>query len=91
VTGRCVLVAALATVIAASPYFGIPAWTPALATRVAFEAISLIGLNLIFGVTGMLALGQALSSRSPAMSPGSSRSSAWQASCLCPWASWVRY
>jgi branched-chain amino acid transport system ATP-binding protein/branched-chain amino acid transport system permease protein len=59
VTGRCVLVAALATVIAASPYFGIPAWTPALATRVAFEAISLIGLNLIFGVTGMLALGQA--------------------------------
>jgi ABC-type branched-subunit amino acid transport system ATPase component/ABC-type branched-subunit amino acid transport system permease subunit len=59
VIGRCVLIAALATVIAASPYFGIPAWTPALATRVAFEATSLIGLNLIFGVTGMLALGQA--------------------------------
>lgn len=42
------------------PYLGIlPAWTPPLATVTAFMALSLIGLNLIFGVTGMLALGQA--------------------------------
>ena len=42
------------------PYLGLlPGWTPALATVTAFMALSLIGLNLIFGVTGMLALGQA--------------------------------
>ena len=44
----------------ALPYLDIlPGWTPALATVTAFMALSLIGLNLIFGVTGMLALGQA--------------------------------
>src|SRR5205823_3433742 len=49
-----------AAVAIALPYLGIvPAWTPALATVTAFIALSLIGLNLIFGVTGMLALGQA--------------------------------
>jgi branched-chain amino acid transport system permease protein len=37
----------------------IPGWTPGLATVVYFNALSAIGLNLIFGVTGMLALGQA--------------------------------
>jgi branched-chain amino acid transport system permease protein len=35
------------------------AWTLALATVVAFTAVSLIGLNLIYGLTGMLSLGQA--------------------------------
>ena len=46
--------------IAVLPYLGwLPGWTPALATVTAFGALSLIGLNLIFGVTGMLALGQA--------------------------------
>jgi branched-chain amino acid transport system permease protein len=46
--------------VIALPYLGwLPAWTPALATVTAFMALSLIGLNLIFGVTGMLALGQA--------------------------------
>ena len=51
------LVAVFAAIL---PYLGIlPAWTPALATVTAFMALSLIGLNLIFGVTGMLALGQA--------------------------------
>jgi len=56
---RRALNACVALVLAASPYFGIPAWTPALATMVAFQATSLIGLNLIFGSTGLLALGQA--------------------------------
>ena len=43
-----------------SPYLGVlPGWTLSLATVTAFMALSLIGLNLIFGVTGMLALGQA--------------------------------
>ena len=46
--------------VAALPYLGIlPGWTPSLATITAFMAVSLIGLNLIFGVTGMLSLGQA--------------------------------
>lgn len=64
------LVAALVLLFAASPYFGIPAWTPALATVVAFLAISLIGLNLIFGVTGMLALGQAAFAAIPGYAAG---------------------
>ncbi len=37
----------------------IPGWTVGLATVVYFNALSAIGLNLIFGVTGLLALGQA--------------------------------
>ena len=37
----------------------IPGWTVGLATVVYFNALSALGLNLIFGVTGMLALGQA--------------------------------
>ena len=42
------------------PYFGIlPGWTVPLATVTAFIAVSLVGLNLIFGLAGMLALGQA--------------------------------
>lgn len=37
----------------------VPGVTPALGTQVAFTAVQLIGLNLIFGLTGMLAFGQA--------------------------------
>jgi len=36
-----------------------PGWTPSLATSPDLRLFHLIGLNLIFGVTGMLALGQA--------------------------------
>ena len=43
-----------------APFTGlIPGWTVGLATVVYFNALSAIGLNLIFGVTGLLALGQA--------------------------------
>ena len=56
---RIVLTILLAAA-AGLPYLGIlPGWTPALATVAGFTALALIGLNLIFGVTGMLALGQA--------------------------------
>jgi branched-chain amino acid transport system permease protein len=48
-----------AILFAVSPFLGIPAWTIALATVVAFSAVALIGLNLIYGLTGMLCLGQA--------------------------------
>jgi branched-chain amino acid transport system ATP-binding protein/branched-chain amino acid transport system permease protein len=52
--------AIVAALMIALPYLGVlPGWTPALATVTAFMALSLIGLNVIFGVTGMLALGQA--------------------------------
>jgi branched-chain amino acid transport system permease protein len=54
-----IIVIALACVVAL-PYLGIlPGWTVPLATVTAFIAVSLVGLNLIFGVTGMLSLGQA--------------------------------
>ena len=57
---RAAAYAVLAVFVIALPYLGfLPGWTPALATVTAFIALSLIGLNLIFGVTGMLALGQA--------------------------------
>jgi branched-chain amino acid transport system permease protein len=56
---RHVAMALAALAFALSPFFGIPAWTVALATVVAFTAVSLIGLNLIYGLTGMLSLGQA--------------------------------
>jgi ABC-type branched-subunit amino acid transport system ATPase component/ABC-type branched-subunit amino acid transport system permease subunit len=51
--------AAAALLAVASPYMGIPGWTPSLATIATLTAISVIGLNLIFGYCGMLALGQA--------------------------------
>ena len=58
-------------VIIALPYLGVvPGWTPALATVTAFIALSLIGLNLIFGVTGMLALGQAAFTALPGYAAG---------------------
>ena len=53
------LLAAAAVFAVASPYLGIPGWTPSLATVAFLTAVSLIGLNLIFGYCGMLALGQA--------------------------------
>ena len=58
-TGERLLLAAAAVFGIASPYLGIPGWTPSLATVALFTAVSLIGLNLIFGYCGMLALGQA--------------------------------
>ena len=58
-TGERLLLAAAAVFGIASPYLGIPGWTPSLATVALFTALSLIGLNLIFGYCGMLALGQA--------------------------------
>lgn len=63
--------AVAAALVIALPYLGwLPAWTPALATVTAFMALSLIGLNLIFGVTGMLALGQAAFTVLPAYAAG---------------------
>jgi branched-chain amino acid transport system permease protein len=57
---RHLAIAGAAALAAGLPYLELlPAWTPALATVSAFTALSLIGLNLIFGVGGMLALGQA--------------------------------
>jgi len=58
-TWRRFLIAGLWFVFCLSPYFGLPAWNASLATVVAFMAVSLIGLNLIFGNAGMLAFGQA--------------------------------
>jgi ABC-type branched-subunit amino acid transport system ATPase component/ABC-type branched-subunit amino acid transport system permease subunit len=66
---RALLILA-AVVAAASPYFGIPGWSPSLATVAALVAISLIGLNLIFGYCGMLALGQAAFAVIPAYVSG---------------------
>jgi branched-chain amino acid transport system permease protein len=59
-TRRHLIIGALLLLAIASPYAGfIPGWSPGLATNVAFTALALIGLNLIFGVAGMLAFGQA--------------------------------
>jgi len=54
------LIALLAVFLVALPYLGLlPGWTFSLATTVVLQAVALIGLNLIFGVVGMLAFGQA--------------------------------
>ena len=59
-TRKTLLIAAVGLALVLSPPAGlIPGWTPALATNVALTALALIGLNIIFGVTGMLAFGQA--------------------------------
>jgi branched-chain amino acid transport system permease protein len=59
-TRKTIPIAVVLILAVASPYAGfIPGWSPALATNVAFTALALIGLNLIFGVAGMLAFGQA--------------------------------
>ena len=67
---RRVLLLAIALLALASPFIGIPGWTPSLATVAALFALGLIGLNLIFGVTGMLALGQAAFMALPAYVSG---------------------
>lgn len=68
---RYVLHAVLAAVVIALPYLDIvPGWTTALATVTAFMALSLVGLNLIFGVTGLLALGQAAFAALPGYAAG---------------------
>ena len=68
---RIVVYLIAALFVIALPYLGwLPAWTPALATVTAFMALSLIGLNLIFGVTGMLALGQAAFTALPGYAAG---------------------
>jgi ABC-type branched-subunit amino acid transport system ATPase component/ABC-type branched-subunit amino acid transport system permease subunit len=49
-----------ATLLAvASPFMSIPGWSPSIATVAILTAISVTGLNLIFGYCGMMALGQA--------------------------------
>jgi ABC-type branched-subunit amino acid transport system ATPase component/ABC-type branched-subunit amino acid transport system permease subunit len=56
---RAVGAVALAFVLLA-PFTGVvPGWTTSIAALSAFTAVALVGLNLIFGMTGMLALGQA--------------------------------
>ena len=67
---RRVFLLAIALLALASPFIGIPGWTPSLATVAALFALGLIGLNLIFGVTGMLALGQAAFMALPAYVSG---------------------
>jgi branched-chain amino acid transport system permease protein len=49
----------LLALAASSPYWGLPGWTLSVATIAAFTAIALLGLNLVFGMLGMLAFGQA--------------------------------
>ena len=63
------LLGALA-LVAVSPYLGLPGWTPGLAAVAAFLALGLIGLNLVFGAAGMLALGQAAFMALPAYVSG---------------------
>jgi ABC-type branched-subunit amino acid transport system ATPase component/ABC-type branched-subunit amino acid transport system permease subunit len=58
-SGRGIALALCTALAALSPFFGIPGWTVSLATVAALTALGLIGLNLIFGVVGMLAFGQA--------------------------------
>jgi ABC-type branched-subunit amino acid transport system ATPase component/ABC-type branched-subunit amino acid transport system permease subunit len=43
----------------AAPFMQLPSWTLSLATFVFLSAVSLVGLNLIYGLTGMLSLGHA--------------------------------
>lgn len=66
-----ILALALAVGVVATPYSGlVPGWTPGLATIVSFDALSLLELNLIFGVVGMLAFGQAAFQVLPAYGAG---------------------
>jgi len=59
VTARNIATFIILAFVAILPYLGIlPGWNVPLATLTALMAISLVGLNLIFGVTGMLSLGQ---------------------------------
>lgn len=66
-----IVVLILAFVAILSPYANLlPGWTPALATAVCFDTLALLGLNLIFGVAGMLAFGQAAFMALPAYGAG---------------------
>jgi ABC-type branched-subunit amino acid transport system ATPase component/ABC-type branched-subunit amino acid transport system permease subunit len=56
---RIVLIVVIVAAFVAPFTALIPGWTLGLATAVYCNALAAIGLNLIFGVTGMLALGQA--------------------------------
>jgi branched-chain amino acid transport system ATP-binding protein/branched-chain amino acid transport system permease protein len=70
-TSRTVAWLLLGAFAIALPYTGLlPGWTPALATVTALMALSLVGLNLIFGVSGMLALGQAAFTALPGYAAG---------------------
>jgi len=69
VTKQLLIAAALA-IGALLPYAGVPGWSLSLATVTAFTAVSLVGLNLIYGMTGMLALGQAAFVALPAYASG---------------------
>src|SRR5208282_6024793 len=65
------LIALLAVFLVALPYLGLlPGWTFSLATTVVLQAVALLGLNLIFGVVGMLAFGQAAFMALPAYGAG---------------------
>lgn len=61
----CALIA-----LAISPFLGLPGWKVSLATVALFTAISLIGVNLIFGYCGMLTLGQAAFAAVPGYASG---------------------
>lgn len=55
-----ILLAIIAAIAIILPFAQlIPGWTVGLATLVYLNALSVIGLNLIFGLTGMVVLGQA--------------------------------
>ncbi len=56
---RCLVMAFCVALAIASPWLGVPGWSVSVATVAAFTALGLIGLNLVFGVLGMLAFGQA--------------------------------
>ena len=58
-TMRILASLALGGLMAASPYLGLPGLTVGLGTLTALLALCAVGLNLIFGVLGMLAFGQA--------------------------------
>jgi len=67
---RLVLLLVTLAIVGVSPYLGLPGWTPGLAAVAAFLALGLIGLNLVFGAVGMLALGQAAFMALPAYVSG---------------------
>ena len=58
-TMRIIATLVFGCLMAASPYLGLPGLTVGLGTLTALLALSAVGLNLIFGVLGMLAFGQA--------------------------------
>jgi branched-chain amino acid transport system permease protein len=66
-----IILLAIAIFMIALPFTGLVlGWSVGLATLVYFDALTVIGLNLIFGVTGMLTLGQAAFMAVPAYCAG---------------------